>query len=99
MKNSNVISPDKIREDPNLVDDYIIALTPIVHQKVALVCYREGSNEMVGINWTFIESKEDKFAKQFYPHVMKKWNKKLNAVEGKKVKKLKKIFFSAKVRH
>lgn len=81
MKNSNVISPDKIREDPNLVDDYIIALTPIVHQKVALVCYREGSNEMVGINWTFIESKEDKFAKQFYPHVMKKWNKKLNAVE------------------
>lgn len=73
---------DKIRADPNLIDDYIILQTPIIQQKVALVCYREGSNEIVGMNFTFIETKKDKYFEQFYPHV----SKAKNSIQPKKLK-------------
>lgn len=57
--------------DPNLINDYIFALKPIFDQKMPLVCYRTGSDEIVGLNWTFVECKGDNFAKQFYPNVKK----------------------------
>lgn len=37
----------------------------MIEQKVPLVCYKAGSDEIVGVNMNFIMSKEDHFMDKF----------------------------------
>lgn len=42
-------------------EDYQYGWKSILAQKMPLVCYRQGSDEIVGINWVFVTSEEDNF--------------------------------------
>lgn len=42
------------------------AVCAMIEQKVPLVCYRTGSDEIVGVFINFVNSKEDHFTEQFY---------------------------------
>lgn len=56
-------------EDIDHFEDYMHAWRSIIVQKMPLVCYREGSAEIVGINWNFVTHKDDHFAEKFYANV------------------------------
>lgn len=45
--------------------DYLFAWRSIAAQKVTLVCYKEGSNEIVGANFIFVTHKDDHFIEHF----------------------------------
>lgn len=34
---------------------------PIIQQKMVLVCYKSGSDEIVGLNMNYVKSKDDNF--------------------------------------
>lgn len=51
--------------DQDLVDDYFRAWRIILDQKVVLVCVRADSNEIVGLNMTYVISKGDTCVKHF----------------------------------
>lgn len=48
-------------DDQNLFEDYEYGWRSIFNQKTPLVCYKKGSDEIVGVNWTFVECKDDQF--------------------------------------
>lgn len=52
-------------------NDYKLAWKEIVAQKTALVCFKEGSDEIVGLSFTFVISKSDKFEQLFFSQVSK----------------------------
>lgn len=41
----------------------------MVEQKVALICFRAGSDELVGTNLTFVANKDDHFMEKVYKQV------------------------------
>lgn len=41
----------------------------MVEQKVPLVCFKEGSDEIVGINMLFVINKDDHFMEKAYERV------------------------------
>lgn len=45
--------------DWNLFEDYKFGWDAVVAQKTPIVCYREGSDEIVGVNWTLVNTKDD----------------------------------------
>lgn len=45
--------------------DYLIAWKSILAQKMVLVCYKEGSKEIIGANFTFVTHKDDHFVEHF----------------------------------
>lgn len=47
--------------DIGYAKDYTAAWRLMIKQKVPLVCYRSGSDEIVGANMNFIMSKDDHF--------------------------------------
>lgn len=47
--------------DPLIGEDYKKLWTPAIAQRMALVCFKEGSNEIVGTNVIFISSKGDNY--------------------------------------
>lgn len=46
-------------KDPKHLEDYKLAWRPMIEQKVPLVCFKEGSDEIVGINMLFVKTKDD----------------------------------------
>ena len=56
-------------DDIDHMKDFEHAWRSIIAQKMPLVCYREGSDEIVGLSWTFVTHKDDKFAEKFYANV------------------------------
>lgn len=58
--NAKIIPPGGYK-DNNHYEDYLYAWRSILAQKMPIVCYREGSDEIVGVNWIFITHKDDKF--------------------------------------
>lgn len=48
--------------DPHGIDDYMQYLKPIIAQRMVLVCFKEGSDEIVGANLVFINTKDDTYA-------------------------------------
>ena len=49
--------------------DYKRGWTAILAQKMPLVCYKEGSDEIVGLNWNFVVHKDDRFTEKLFEHV------------------------------
>lgn len=50
-------------------NDYKLAWKEIIAQKTALVCFKEGSDEIVGLSFTFVISKSDNFEQLFFKQV------------------------------
>lgn len=46
-------------DDWNLFEDYKFGWDAAMAQRTPIVCYREGSDEIVGVNWTLVNTKED----------------------------------------
>lgn len=55
--------------DIDHLQDFLYAWRSIFAQKMPLVCYREGSDEIVGVNWIFVIHKDDEFVQKFYAKV------------------------------
>lgn len=55
--------------DEEHLNDYISAWKLIYAQKMPLVCYKEGSDDIVGVNWTFVSHKDDKLMEQLNTNV------------------------------
>lgn len=45
--------------------DYLFAWKSIAEQKMVLVCYKEGSDEIIGANFTYVTHKDDHFVEHF----------------------------------
>lgn len=50
----------KLAEDPVSVQEIGDVWRELVKHRVALICYREGSNEIAGLNMTYVACKDDK---------------------------------------
>lgn len=50
-----------IHDDPYSADDYKRFWIPIIPQRTTLVCFKEGSDDIVGANVVYIKSKDDTF--------------------------------------
>lgn len=50
----------KLAEDPESVEGIREVWRELVQNRMALVCFKEGSNEIVGLNMTYVASKDDK---------------------------------------
>ncbi|XP_055551330.1 uncharacterized protein LOC129733829 [Wyeomyia smithii] len=50
----------KLAEEQQSVDDIYALWREVVKQRLALVCFREGSDEIVGLNMTYASCKDDK---------------------------------------
>ncbi|XP_031621398.1 uncharacterized protein LOC116339578 [Contarinia nasturtii] len=48
-------------KDPNHIEDYKLCWSKMAEQKVPLVCFKEGSDEIVGANMLFVLKKDDEF--------------------------------------
>lgn len=46
-------------------EDYLLAWKSIMAQKTPIVCYKDGSDEIIGLNFTFVTHKDDHFVEQF----------------------------------
>lgn len=42
-------------------EDYKMAWDPMVAQRMPLVCFKAGSDEIVGVNWLYVCTKEDSY--------------------------------------
>lgn len=47
--------------DPHAVDDYKTYWKPAIANRMALVCFKEGSDEIVGTNLLYINTKDDHY--------------------------------------
>lgn len=47
--------------DPHVYDDYKKFWKPVVAQRTALVCFKEGSDEIIGANLVFVNTQEDNY--------------------------------------
>lgn len=50
----------KLAEDPVSVQEIRDVWRELVQHRVALICFREGSDEIAGINMTYVSNKDDK---------------------------------------
>lgn len=49
--------------------DYVRGWKTILAQKMHLVCYKEGSDEIVGLNWNFVVHKDDQYVEKLFNQV------------------------------
>lgn len=60
--NKNGCVPIEISSDAEAQKDASTFLwIPIIQQKMVLVCYKSGSDEIVGLNMNYVKSKDDNF--------------------------------------
>lgn len=55
--------------NPEHFEDFHYGWKSILAQKMPLVCYRQGSDEIVGVNWVFVSSEEDNFLEKLNENV------------------------------
>lgn len=60
-------------KSPEHFEDYKLAWRPFIEQKVPLICYKAGSDEIVGVNMIFVLHKDDDYLKKIYQHVSYKF--------------------------
>lgn len=56
---------------PEAVGDFLMLWKIMIKQKMALVCFKEGSDEIIGLNMNFVESKDEQFMEKCYQQVKK----------------------------
>lgn len=56
-------------DDAVAVQDFVQYWKPILKQKVALACYRHGSDEIVGLNMNYVTLKDEHFWERLLPQV------------------------------
>lgn len=54
----------------NAISDFKWMWKSAFKQKMAIACFEEGSNEIVGLNANYIKSKDDAFVKELSKHVI-----------------------------
>lgn len=52
-------------DDKQHIADYTIGWRSVLAQKTVLVCFKAGSDEIVGVNFNFVNSVEDDFFKHY----------------------------------
>lgn len=57
-------SKDGSNDDQHIAD-YTMAWRSALQQKTVLVCFKADSDEIVGVNFNFVNSQEDDFFKKF----------------------------------
>lgn len=57
------------RRDPYRIDDYTTLCEPVVAQQMSIVCFKEGSDEIIGANLLFIDTIEDNYVSDISTHV------------------------------
>lgn len=50
-----------VPNDPEAIDDFLMLWRAMIKQNAALICFREGSDEIVGLNMNFVTLKGDHF--------------------------------------
>ena len=60
---------DVLNKDPEFVADYQLVWRVLLPQRITLVCFKEGSDEIVGLNISFVLDKEDDFFTQLNTRV------------------------------
>lgn len=55
--------------DFEFFEDCCSAWKSILAQKMPLVCYKEGSDEIVGISWVFVTHTDDQFVEKVSENV------------------------------
>lgn len=63
------ILPD-IFNDANSIDDFKLLWKLSFEQKMAIACFKNGTDEIVGVNANYVECKEDYFIETFYKQVL-----------------------------
>lgn len=56
-------------KDPKHLEDYKSSWQPMIEQKLPLVCFKAGSDEIVGMNMLFVITKEDTYLENLYKSV------------------------------
>lgn len=49
------------QNDPDILDDYIRFWKPAIEQRMSLVCFKEGSDEIVGAHIVSVSTKNDNY--------------------------------------
>lgn len=55
--------------DPVHFEDYKLTWVEMVKQRTPLVCFKAGSDDIIGVNMIFVMSKDDHFMEKCYKHV------------------------------
>lgn len=55
--------------DPESVEDFEMMWKSIAIQKSSLVCFKEGSNQIIGVNMNIITGKDDNFLEEISKQV------------------------------
>lgn len=66
---NNLIIAVELFNDPVAIEDFTIMWRSVVNQNAALVCFKEGSEEIVGINMNFVSQKDDHFMEEIRKRV------------------------------
>lgn len=49
------------QDDPHAIEDYKNYWRPVIAQGISIVCFKESSNEIVGANMLFVNTKDDTY--------------------------------------
>lgn len=59
--------------DPDHIEDYKFIWKSMIAQKTPLVCFKSGSDEIVGLNMIFVSNKDDHFMERVRKQVSEKF--------------------------
>lgn len=68
MKFADSHKVDGCNDEQHIVD-YTLGWRSILAQKTVLVCFKADSDEIVGVNFNFVNSEEDTFFKKYLDRV------------------------------
>lgn len=57
-------------DEENMVEEYCEVMRAISRNRMTLVCVKEGSDEIIGVNWNYVLTKGDAFDKQLRQNVI-----------------------------
>lgn len=57
-------------DEENMVEEYCEVMRAISRNRMTLVCVKEGSDEIIGVNWNYVLSRGDAFDEQLRQNVI-----------------------------
>lgn len=62
--------PLGVLNDQDAIDDFLLMWRAMVKQNAALICFKEGSDEIIGLNMNFVTLKDEHFMEDMRPKVL-----------------------------
>lgn len=59
-----------ILNDPDAIDDFLLMWRVMIKQNAALICFKEGSDEIIGLNMNFVTVNDEHFMEDMRPKVL-----------------------------